>query len=204
VTEVGAIVLAAGLGARFAASGGEGPKVLASYRGEPMVRRVAAMALASRARPVIVVTGAGAAEVAEAVRGLAVGIAHNPDFQDGLASSLRAGLTALPGSVDGALVLLADMPDVEPTLVDALIEAFESHAGALAVLPVRADRRGNPALLSRALFASASALQGDEGAGRLLRALPKRDVLEVEVESDAIFRDADTKDALEAMAKGRR
>ena len=199
MAKVAAIILAAGLGARFKAAGGEGAKVLARHQGEPMVRRVARIALASRARPVIVVTGAEPEGVKAALAGLDVALAHNPDFRDGLSTSLRAGLAALSGDCDAALILLADMPGIEPTLLDAMIAAFGARPSAMALVPVRGGRRGNPALVSRAMFGALRALTGDEGAGRLLRAAAAGTLVEVEAPSDAIFQDADTPEALRTI-----
>jgi len=192
VSGVAAVILAAGSGERFAAAGGSTAKALAQFKGAPMVRGVAQIALASRARPVVVVTGAQARDVAGALAGLPIRLALNPAFHDGLSTSLRQGIAALPLGCAGALVMLADMPNVEAALLDAMIARFDGARTALAVVPVRGGRRGNPALLSRALFDAVADLTGDEGAGRLLRALAPSDVLSVEAPSGAIFQDADT------------
>ena len=125
MTRVGAVVLAAGRSARFRAAGGSGAtKLVEKLGGKPIVRMAAEAALASRARPVIVVTGHARASVEAALAGLDVECAHNPEFSSGLASSLRVGLAAMPADVAGALVLLGDMPWIEARLIDALIDAF--------------------------------------------------------------------------------
>ena len=80
----------------------------------------------------------------------------------------------MPGEdVMGALVLLGDMPWIEPRLIDALIDAFLARKDALAAVPLREGRRGNPVLLSRGLFERATRLTGDEGARRLIGALER-------------------------------
>ena len=197
--EVGAIVLAAGLSQRFRAAGGEGPsKLLAPLGGEPLVRRAAQAATASCARPVVVVTGHAKAEVEAALEGLAVVFTHNADFASGLASSLKVGVAALPERIEGALVLLGDMPAVDASVLDRLIQAFYADPRVLAVAPVHAGRRGNPVLLSRALFAAIARLDGDEGARRLLRQAGPGRVLEVAIEGDAPLLDIDTPEDLAA------
>ena len=113
MAEIAAIVLAAGLGTRFGAGAGDS-KVAAPHAGVPLVAHVVAAALASRAAPVIVVTGHAEARVIEALAGLAVTIVHNPDYAGGMAGSLKAGVAALPKVCDGALILLGDMPLVRP------------------------------------------------------------------------------------------
>ena len=131
MTRVGAVVLAAGQSARFRAAGGsEATKLVAKLDGQPIVRIVAETALASRASPVVVVVGHARNAVEAALAGLNVGLAFNPAFASGLASSLRVGLSALPPDVVGAVVLLGDMPRVQARLIDALIDSFLSHEGA--------------------------------------------------------------------------
>ena len=169
MVEVAALVLAAGRASRYRAAGGAAPtKLVASYRTKPLVRWAVEAALASRARPVVVVTGHAHAEVQAALAGLDVIFVHNPDFANGLSTSLRTGLAALGGEVGAAVVLLGDMPDASAQVIDALIEVFAGSPGAQAAVPVFEGRRGNPALLGRALFARAAALSGDEGARGLL------------------------------------
>ena len=105
---VHAILLAAGRSTRMG-----GPnKLLARFGGEPLVRRVAKTVIASKANSATVVTGHQAARVVEAVAGLDLKIARNPDFASGLASSLKAGIAALPENAAGALIVLGDMPEI--------------------------------------------------------------------------------------------
>ena len=107
--RIAAIVLAAGRSTRMG-----GPnKLLAEIGGRPLVRIAAEAALASRARPVIVVTGHQREQVEEALAGLPVRLVHNPDFADGLGTSLKAGIAAVPADADGAIVCLGDMPQVD-------------------------------------------------------------------------------------------
>ena len=127
--RVAAIVLAAGQGRRMG-----GPnKLAATIRGRPLVRIAAEAAVASRATPVVVVTGHEPEKVRAALDGLDVSFVHNPDHADGLSTSLRRGIAALPDDVDGAVVLLADMPGVDATVVDRLISAFDPASGTLIV-----------------------------------------------------------------------
>ena len=203
MSGVAAIILAAGAGERFAAAGGQTAKALAPFEGMPMVRRVAETAVASRARPIIVVTGFQADAVGGSLTGLPVRLVDNAQFRDGISTSLRAGVEALPSDADGALVLLADMPAIDVALLDAMIARAESAPAVLAVVPERGGRRGNPALLKRTLFPAVRELTGDEGAGRLLRAASPGDVLTMEAASDAIFQDADTPKDLTRIERSR-
>jgi len=189
LSRVAAIVLAAGTASRFrAVDPSVATKLVASIDGVPMVRRAVEAALASRARPVVVVTGHAGPDVRAALEGLSAGFVANPDYATGMASSLAAGLSALPNEVDGALVLLGDMPGVTAPLLDRLIEAHSADPDRDAVVPMHAGRRGNPVLLGRVLFGAAMELHGDEGARRLL---VRAQVLEVDVTDRAVLVDVD-------------
>jgi molybdenum cofactor cytidylyltransferase len=128
-----------------------------------------------------------------------VGLVHNPDFADGLSTSLRTGLAALPPVADAAVVLLGDMPLLPPELIDRLVAAFEPKEGRAIVVPVREGRRGNPVLWGRSYFGVLMALKGDVGAKHVLA--ENAEVLaEIEAETDAIFIDIDTPEALRGLA----
>ena len=196
-------MLAAGRSSRFRAQGGVAVTKLVETLGDkPIVRMAAEAALASRARPVIVVTGHARSTVEAALAGLDVEYAHNPEYSSGLASSLRVGLAAMPTDVAGALVLLGDMPWIDARLIDALIDGFQANARALAAAPMHEGRRGNPVLLGRGLFAAATRLKGDEGARRLVAALGAGEVVEVEAPDSGVVVDIDTPSDLMA-ARGR-
>ena len=195
MTQVAALILAAGTASRYRSVDPSVPtKLVATYEGVPLVRRAALAALASRAQPTVVVTGYAEASVRAALAGLDLAFVHNNAYATGLASSLRAGLEALPGDASAALVLLGDMPAVTEDLLDRLIAAHDADPAAEAVVPVHAGRRGNPALLGRGLFERARALAGDEGARRLLA---RARVVEIEA-GEAAALDVDDPAALPA------
>ena len=189
---VAAIILAAGQSRRM----GSANKLLATFDGEPLVRRTVQAAIASKADPVIVVTGHMADRVTAALAGLDIEITHNPDFGGGLATSLRAGLAAVPAAASGALVMLADMPGVSAAVIDKLIGAFSSAEGRSIVLPTAAGKRGNPVLWSRAYFPELMALTGDTGARHLLA--EHDDAVTVVEIGAAVAVDVDTPEALKA------
>jgi molybdenum cofactor cytidylyltransferase len=201
--KIAAIVLAAGRSTRFSPMNNDGAqtKLAVSLAGKPLVRHAAEAALASSARPVIVVTGHARADVEGALAGLPVLFTHNERFATGLASSLQIGLAAAPAEAEGVVVLLGDMPAVTPDLVDRLVAGFASQPDALAAAPVQQGRRGNPILLARGIFAAIASLEGDVGARRLLDALPRDRMLEVPVDGFAADLDIDTREALEAATR---
>ncbi len=192
--RVGAIILAAGRSTRMG-----GPnKLTAEIGGRPLVRIAAEEALASRARPVIVVTGHQHERVEQALSGLDVQRVHNPDFALGLSTSLKAGLAALPPDVDGAIVCLGDMPQVRAALIDQLIAAFDPQRGALVVIPTINGERGNPVVWSRRFFPDLMAVEGDVGARHLIARYPEA-VAEVPLSDKAALIDVDTPEALDSL-----
>ncbi|MFG1344634.1 molybdopterin-binding/glycosyltransferase family 2 protein [Xanthobacter autotrophicus DSM 431] len=183
-----AVILAAGRSSRM---GQGGNKLLAEVGGVPVIRRVAEAALASKAAPVIVVTGHEHERVDAALAGLGVRLVHNPDYASGMASSLRAGIIAVPETSAGALVVLGDMPLVAPQLLDRLIDAYAPAQGRLISVPVAGEARGHPVLWSRRYFGDLCALEGDVGARHILAANTEV-VAEVRVSGEEAFLDVDT------------
>jgi molybdenum cofactor cytidylyltransferase len=189
--RIAALVLAAGRSTRMG-----GPnKLIAEISRRPLVRIAAEEALASRARPVIVVTGHQRDQVETALAGLPVRFVHNPDFAQGLGTSLRAGIAAVPADADGAIVCLGDMPQVDASLIDGLITAFDPDRSALVVVPTFEGKRGNPVLWSRRFFPDLMAIEGDVGARFLIGRYPEA-VIEVPVDGKATLVDVDTPEAL--------
>jgi molybdenum cofactor cytidylyltransferase len=195
--HVAAIILAAGRSTRMG-----GPnKLLAELSGKKLVRIATEQALASKASEVIVVTGHQADLVEQALAGLKVKFVRNPDFAGGLASSVKAGISAVSRDADGAVICLGDMPLIDAGLIDRLIEAFAPDRGNLIVVPVADGRRGNPVLWSRRFFKELMTLDGDIGARHLI-ARHAEAVADVPVEGNGAFLDIDTPQALEAARRG--
>ncbi len=149
----------------------------------------------------VVVTGHQAEQVEKALHGLEVKFVRNPDFAEGLASSVKSGIAAVPADADGAVVCLGDMPLISAHLIDRLIEAFAPDSGNLIAVPVSDGRRGNPVLWSRRFFAELMTLDGDIGARHLISRHGEA-VAEVPVEGFGAFLDIDTPQALEAARRG--
>jgi molybdenum cofactor cytidylyltransferase len=175
-------------------------KLIADVGGVPMVRRAVDAASASVTKPVLVVVGHMRREVCGVLEGAPVTFVANPDFASGLASSLKAGMRALPSDCDGALVLLGDMPRIETTHIDRLVEAFREADGKTIVVPVHKGQRGNPVLWPAAYFGELLQLGGDSGAKSLL-AKHAAQVMEIDLGTDAILLDVDTPEALAQLAR---
>ena len=183
--HIAALVLAAGRSTRMGGSN----KMFARVGGVPLALRARNAALASRAVSVTIVTGFEAEKVEALVATEAVTVVHNPDYAAGLSSSLRRGIATLTDDVDGVVVLLADMPHIDASHIDSLIEACQ--ASCKIVVPMHAGRRGNPVIWPRRFFAALRSLEGDKGARELLVQYAD-EVLGVEMPDGAVFADVDT------------
>lgn len=193
-TRLAAVVLAAGRSSRM----GTLNKLLAPLDGKPMLCHVVEAALAAGLADVVVVTGHMREQVEAALRGLPVRFVHNPDYREGLASSLKAGVAALSRDIDGAFIILGDMPRIRADHLRRLADAFDPAAGRSIVVPVHGGRRGNPVLWGRAFFVTFEGLEGDTGARHLIGQFPEA-VAEVDIPDAAIFLDVDTPEALAAL-----
>lgn len=189
---VGSIVLAAGSSSRLGS-----PKQLLPVDGAPLLSRTLDVVRFSSLAPRIVVVGGFADDVLAQVSTHEFEVVINPDFAAGQATSLQAGLRALPKDIDGVVVLLGDQPLVEPWLLDRLAETFEPGTH-VAVRPRYADGPGNPVLLARELFDELLKLEGDVGARNVLQAHRQR-IAEVGHTSRNAPRDVDTRDDYEAF-----
>lgn len=194
--RIAAVILAAGRSTRMAPAN----KLLVPFKGAPMVTHAVDAALASQADRVIVVVGHDAGRVREAIGTRKVTIVENPDFAEGLSTSVRAGIAALPPGLDGALFALGDMPRVAAQHIDRLIAAFNPAEGRSICVPTHRARRGNPVLWSARFFAELSALTGDAGA-RALFGQHAEQVCEVEMADDGILLDVDTPEALASQTR---
>ena len=194
---LGVLLLAAGRSTRM------GPlnKLTAPVAGKPMVRHAAEAAVAAGIGPVIVVTGHDAEAVHAALADMPLRFVHNADYQQGLSTSLKAGVAALDPATGGALVLLGDMPGVRAALIRRLAAVFGDEPATGAVVPVTLAGRGNPVLIGRVLFPAVMGLTGDAGARKLIDAAGA-DITEVVVDEAAVHLDIDTPEALAAFRSG--
>lgn len=195
--KVGAVILAAGVSARM----GDENKLLVRVGGVPMVRRAANIASRSGLDPIVVVVGHEQERVREALDGIECRFVVNERHADGMSTSVVQGVRSIRDEVDGAVVLLGDMPWLRTRDVRALVDAFDPDGGAGICVPIRGRRRGNPVLWASRYFDRLETLEGDVGARHLLSEYDD-DLREVTVDDDGVLRDVDTPDQLDAPTDG--
>ena len=189
----GAVLLAAGSSERM----GEENKLLSRIDGVPLVHRALGSLKGAAIEQIVVVLGHQADEVRKVLDGDGLTFAENPEYEAGLASSLRCGLKALSG-VEAVAVMLGDMPEVRPETIDRLFTTINAADGILVAVPTWQGKRGNPVVWHRALFDPMIELEGDQGARSLLKRYSAF-VAEVPVDDPGVCLDVDTEEALRAL-----
>lgn len=191
-----ALILAGGAGRRFGAAG-QGAKLLADLGGAPVIRRVATAVAGAGFAEVVVTAGAEGASLRSALEGIACRIIDAPDWAEGMAASIRAGVAALAPEAAGVCVFLGDMPLVPVSVCGDLIAAAE--AAGYAARPRCVGQPGHPVALTRAAFADLMRLQGDRGAAALLA--HRDDVAYLDTAGTGVLLDIDTPADLAAAAE---
>ncbi len=187
------VILAAGQSRRM----GNINKLLQEIDGKAMLRHVAEAACASEASMVLVVTGHEHEQTEAVLKGLDVSFVHNPDYSDGLSSSLKTGVAGLNEDIDGFLVCLGDMPGISKNLLDQMMAAYAPEKGRLIIAPVFQEKRGNPVLFGSRFRPAIADLDGDMGAKFLIG---RNEDVVFEIQADEnILLDVDTPDALKSV-----
>jgi molybdenum cofactor cytidylyltransferase len=164
---VGIVILAAGGSTRLGR-----PKQLLPYQGRSLLRRAAETAIATSCRPVIVVLGATADACRSELQDLPVLTVQNPDWTEGLSSSIRLGVATLqaasPPPLDAAIVMLCDQPLLTAAILEALVTTFETTDCEI-VASDYGGASGVPALFHHRLFPELLRLTGPQGAKQVMR-----------------------------------
>ncbi|MGB4595104.1 MAG: nucleotidyltransferase family protein [Anaerolineaceae bacterium] len=160
--QIAGIILAAGGSSRYGQ-----PKQLLPWGDTTVLNATIQTTWLTRLKPVIVVLGAFETQITATIPDTGVRVVSNPDWQTGQSSSLKAGIKALPDNCDGALFLLADQPQLNVHLLDALLS--EAENGAVALAPLIDGRRANPVYFSRETFHLLMSISGDQGGRAVMR-----------------------------------
>jgi molybdenum cofactor cytidylyltransferase len=190
-----AIVLAAGGSSRFGS-----PKQLVRVDGRPLLHAAVSRAVEVAGHAVSVVLGAHAADFAPLLRHSAASIVINRDWSEGMASSIRAGVSRLPGSCGGVMLVLADQAAVTADDLRRLAANWRRQPDYIVAAQYGATL-GAPAIFPASCFRDLSKLRGDRGAQALFKRNPDR-VIRVPMDSAAI--DIDTPEDLLRLDPARR
>jgi hypothetical protein len=185
VVRVGGVILAAGLSSRMGSF-----KPLLDFNGMPAIERQIRLFQSCGLAPVVVVVGHRADDLTPLIRSLGAVAVFNPNFQNGMFSSIQAGIGAVDGHCDGCLILPVDIPLVRPDTIAALTAQF-GRQPAPVTYPVCHGRRGHPPLIAATLFPAILEGAADGGLAALL-ARHRDHALSVAVEDPGILRDMDT------------
>ena len=186
------IILAAGESRRMGR-----PKLLLPFGERTMIETVVNNAVQSKADEVLVILGSNAEKIAERIEDYSVKTSVNPDFRQGMLSSIQWGFESLPEDTRAVLVMLGDQPMIPSSVINRVIDAYEQTEKSI-VLPVYNKRSGHPILVDMKYREEVKQLSPDIG----LRALVHNhtdDILEVEVDAPGILKDIDTAEDYEQM-----
>lgn len=181
-----AVLLAAGLSRRM----GRRNKLLLELDGEPLIRRTARRLLACEWVELVVVTGFEADRVTAALEGLDLRHVHNPDYEQGQKTSVRAGLAALSRPTSGIAICLGDLAAMQPADYQLLQKAWRERGKADVLIPYYRGQRGNPTILAPAYAQAPATGQSAPGSRAFIDANTANSEV-VEMPNDHVLRDID-------------
>ncbi|MGA7129668.1 MAG: nucleotidyltransferase family protein [Chthoniobacterales bacterium] len=192
---VSAVVLAAGLSTRMGRN-----KLLLNFKDKPLIARLVDTLLASKIDEVIVVLGHEIEKVRAELQGKPIRLVHNPDYREGLSTSVRTGVDAVSPDADGIMICLADQPLLEPADVNQIVAAFADakKVNKSIVVPFFKGERGNPVILDASLRVAILGIVGDVGCKGVIKRYPEK-VYALEMENDHVVRDVDDVKAYERL-----
>ncbi len=178
-------------------------KLLLPFQGRALVVHTLAALQETTARPILVVTGHEAEQVETALSDFEVTFVHNPDYAEGMGTSLRVGIEAAPLNATGYLICLADLPLLNAQDLTLLIDAFQSAYAKdpdVIVVPQHQGRQGHPVLFSARYRVDLLALRGAQGGRRILQQNLEH-ILPVDMPNAHSFQDIDTPEGYEALRR---
>ena len=189
--KIAGLILAAGGSSRM----GDQNKLMMPFQGKPMLNHVVNASLNSNLTQTFVVVGHQSSEIKNLVQSDDIQCVENEQWETGMASSIVAGISQLK-QFDGFLILLGDMPLVTPKLINEII--FHGSADKI-VIPIKDGLHGNPVFFGSKFRDELLTLYGDSGAKKVIQD-NLSSMIKIEIQSNTIFKDYDTKESLEPVA----
>ena len=172
---------------------GDENKLLLPFNGDMVIHQICHTVLNSGLKPVIVVTGFQHRAVEPALPESIDQIAYNPNWEQGMAGSIYTGMSLLPDTVDGNMIVLGDMPLLTTHTLNRLIEKFCANEGKQIIYPVYSGQQANPVIFPRKYFSEILSSAGDRGCKKILKQYPD-DAIGISIDSEEVILDCDTKD----------
>ena len=191
------IILAAGKSKRMH----EINKLLIKINNKTMIEKIVDSSLKSLANNTIVVLGYENEILQRLLINKNITTVVNKEYLKGQSSSLQIGISALPEECDAAVVILGDMPDINSTLINQLIENYNPSDNKSIIIPTYKNKKGNPVLIDREFFPDILSIKGDKGAKDIIK-VNKKYITEIPQKHSAIINDIDTKEDLAKYIKG--
>ena len=188
-TMISAIVPAAGMSTRM----GSQNKLLLSYRGKSLIEHAVDALLASDVSEIIVVIGFEAENVEAKLAGRSVKFIVNPGYQEGMSTSIKAGVQAVSSEAKAIMIYLADQPLLTCADINQIAAAFQTAKaeGKNIVVPFHQGQRGNPVIMDATFKEAITEVSGDVGCRKVIKTNPDQ-VFVLEMETDHVVRDVDT------------
>ena len=189
--KIAGLILAAGCSSRM----GDENKLMMPFQGKPMLNHVVNASLNSNMTQTFVVVGHQSSKIKNLIQSDDIQCVENEQWELGMASSIVAGISQLK-QFDGFLILLGDMPLVTPELINEII--FHGSADKI-VIPIKDGLHGNPVFFGSKFRDELLTLYGDSGAKKVIQD-NLSSMIKIEIQSNIIFKDYDTKESLESVA----
>lgn len=161
--SVAGLILAAGTSSRF----GPENKLLIEIGDIPVVKRSAQTLVESQIDPVFAVIGHDSERIKHILADLPINVIQNPKYEQGQATSVAAGVQAVPDDGDAVIIALGDMPFVSPRTINRLIATYRSRSK-MVLAAAYGGKRGNPVLFDARFFDDLTRISGDRGGRRIL------------------------------------
>jgi molybdenum cofactor cytidylyltransferase len=183
--EICAIILAAGKSERMGTN-----KLMLPFQGKPMINIVVDHVMESGITPIWIVMGAFRDDMLAALEGLPVKQCYNPDYEQGMFTSVQCGFRQIPSTADAAVLFLGDQPLIPGEVTRRLIDEY-GRSGKGILIPIYRGKRGHPVLIGNKYAQVIDSFVPDRGLHTLFDLYPE-DIQEVDVAAPGILRDIDT------------
>ena len=192
MAKIKGLVLAAGLSSRCGTN-----KLLVKVNGTTIIEKTIAILMSAPVAGISVVLGSSGDEIRKVLAGYPIDFIWNPDYESGMSSSLKTGISEImqDHEAEAVLLMLGDMPLIKSTTVACLIDEYEKNSS-LIIVPCYKGRRGHPVIFDRKMFKAISKITGDHGAREVITSHLDQ-VLFVDIDDPGIILDLDTKEAIE-------